>query len=87
MWVSLGCGPGGARAARQCCGRAPGAGGRVNPFGLIDPDYIMQVAFPGGSVVKNPPANAGDAFDPWVGKIPWLQARTLEWVAISFSNA
>ena len=31
----------------------------------------MQVAFPGGSVVKNPPANAGDAFDPWVGKIPW----------------
>ena len=26
-------------------------------------------------VVKNPPANAGDAreygFDPWVGKIPW----------------
>ena len=26
--------------------------------------------FPGGSVVKNPPANAGD-IDPWVGKIPW----------------
>ena len=19
----------------------------------------------------NPPANAGDSFDPWVGKIPW----------------
>ena len=28
--------------------------------------------FPGGSVVKNLPANAGDQrFDPWVGKIPW----------------
>jgi len=30
---------------------------------------------PSGSVVKNPPANAGDArdtrFNPWVGKIPW----------------
>ena len=29
---------------------------------------------PGGSVVKNPPANVGDMrfrFDPWVGKIPW----------------
>ena len=28
--------------------------------------------FPGGSVVKNPPADVGDAgFDPWVGKILW----------------
>ena len=28
--------------------------------------------FPAGSVVNNPPANAGDmGFDPWVGKIPW----------------
>ena len=31
--------------------------------------------FPGSSVVKNTPANAGDAgygrFDPWVGKISW----------------
>ena len=29
---------------------------------------------PGGSVVKNSPANVGDMrfrFDPWVGKIPW----------------
>ena len=22
-------------------------------------------------MVKNPPANAGDRFDPWVEKIPW----------------
>ena len=31
--------------------------------------------FPGGTVVKNPPANAGDEKDmdliPWVRKIPW----------------
>ena len=28
--------------------------------------------FPGGSLVKNPPANAGNPGSiPWVGKIPW----------------
>ena len=30
--------------------------------------------FPGGSVVKNPPANAEDSrhgLNPWAGKIPW----------------
>ena len=27
-------------------------------------------SFPGGSVVKNLPANAGDAGQSWVGKIP-----------------
>ena len=35
----------------------------------------MYWGLPGGAVVNNPPANAGDArdlaFDPWVGKIPW----------------
>ena len=32
------------------------------------------MVFPGGIVVKNPPANAGDmrlGFDSWAGKIPW----------------
>ena len=33
------------------------------------------MGFPGGTVVKNLPANAGDArdtgFHPWIGKIPW----------------
>ena len=32
------------------------------------------MGFPGGAVVKNLPANAGDArdwFNPWVGKMPW----------------
>ena len=40
--------------------------------------------FPGGSVVKNLPANAVDArdgFDPWVGKIPWRK----EWKLTSVS--
>ena len=40
--------------------------------------------FPGGLVVKNPPANARDAemgFDPWVGKIPWKR----EWLLIQYS--
>ena len=36
----------------------------------------IKWGFSGGSMVKNPPANAGDlgsipGFDPWVGKIPW----------------
>ena len=29
------------------------------------------MCFPGNSVVKNLPANVGDTFDAWVGKIPW----------------
>ena len=32
------------------------------------------MGFPSGSVVKNLPANAGDAgdgLDPWIRKIPW----------------
>ena len=28
------------------------------------------MGFPGGPVVKNPPVNAGDRFNPWVRKIP-----------------
>ena len=30
------------------------------------------VGFPSGSMVKNPPANAGD---PWVRKIPWKRRK------------
>ena len=37
--------------------------------------FISSKGFSRGSVVKNPPANAGDYkrcwFDPWVGKISW----------------
>ena len=32
--------------------------------------HPAELGFPGGSVVKNPLANAGDGFIPWVGKIP-----------------
>ena len=34
------------------------------------------MSYPGGTVVKNLPATAGNArdrFDPWVGKIPWTR--------------
>ena len=34
-------------------------------------DYSVNTGFPGGSVVKNLPANAGNGFDPLVGKILW----------------
>ena len=38
---------------------------------LIYKQLLFNFWFPGGSVVKNLPANAGDIFHPWVGKIPW----------------
>ena len=37
----------------------------------------FPLGFPGGTVVKNPPANAEDArdmFDPWVRRILWRRA-------------
>jgi len=38
----------------------------------ISQEVIIYLSSPGGSVVKNPPANVGRAgFDPWVRKIPW----------------
>ena len=43
-------------------------------FQLPLPGSCLAVTgFPGDAVVKNPPANAGDArgFDPWVRKILW----------------
>ena len=42
---------------------------------LFDRDPSPCVGFPGGSVVKNPPANAGDTRDigliPGSGRFPW----------------
>ena len=44
---------------------------QVRKSSAIDP-FWLQLGFPGGTVVKNLPANAGDAKDePWVRKIPW----------------
>ena len=42
----------------------------------MDAGLAIDKSFPGGTVVDNLPANAGDSrdacgFDPWVGKIPW----------------
>ena len=34
-------------------------------------DYSVNTGFPGGSVVNNLPADAGDGFDLLVGKILW----------------
>ena len=31
----------------------------------------FNFGFPGGSVISNPPANAGDMSSIWVGMIPW----------------
>ena len=46
-------------------------------FISFDLKLLWKGGFPGGAVVKNPPANAGDArdegFNPWVGKIPWTR--------------
>ena len=38
---------------------------------------IYQIRdFPGGTVVKNPPTNAGGhRFDPWAGKIPHAEEQ------------
>ena len=33
--------------------------------------HKLKTSFPGGLVVENPPANAGDGFDPWSRKIPY----------------
>ena len=41
-------------------------------------DLFREIHIPGGAVVKNPSANAGDArdrFNPWVGKIPWRRTQ------------
>ena len=34
--------------------------------------HLIHLDLPGGSVVKNLPANVGDmGFEPWVRKTPW----------------
>ena len=41
----------------------------------LDEGHVVHAFFPGGSVVKNQPANACQCrrrgFDSWVGKISW----------------
>lgn len=35
--------------------------------------------FPGGSVMRSLPANSGDSFDPWSGKIPSAVGQLSPW--------
>ena len=42
----------------------------VENFPNMGKEIVNKGHFPGGAVVKNPPANAGDVFKPWSGKIP-----------------
>ena len=50
----------------------------------------LRMGFPGGTVEKKPPANAGGAkdvgerfrFDPWAGKIPW--SRKWRYIPVFF---
>ena len=50
-----------------------------------DAIHISLMGFPGGRVVKNPPATVGDTRDsdsnPWVRKIPWRRKWQLTPVA------
>ena len=41
---------------------------------------LMTGDFPGGTVDKNPPANAGDSFDPWSRKIPHITEQLSPWI-------
>ena len=43
---------------------------------------LSRVGFPGGSVVKNPPAKKEIGFDPLVGKIPCKRKRQLTLVLL-----
>ena len=45
----------------------------LNSHNVICQIYLNEKknwGFPGGTVVKNPSANARDRFEPWYGKIP-----------------
>ena len=52
-----------------------------------DAIHVSLMGFPGGRVVKNPPANVGDTGDndsnPWVRKISWRRKWQLTPVAWS----
>ena len=47
----------------------------VADFIFLGPKITLKISFLGGTVVKNLLTNAGDGFDPWVGKTPWRRER------------
>ena len=61
--------------------RVPETPGHVSSTARTDKTWLVVFLtkrnswdFPGGPVVENPPAtagNTGDGFNPWVRKIPW----------------
>ena len=46
----------------------------------MNPQRTSFGGFPGGSGVKNPPASAGDVFDPWSRRTPGAQRQAGQWV-------
>ena len=67
---SLGSGPG--HPIQLCPSCAAKSWERFQGSHWLNDGYSDRLVFPGGSVVKNPPANAGDSgFSLRVGKIPW----------------
>ena len=50
-----------------------------NPNPIMN-KYQINQGFPGRSVVKNPPASAGDEFDPWSKKTPHVMKQLNPWV-------
>ena len=50
------------------------------PFREVSPFRKSWRDFPGGAVVKNPPASAGGhGFEPWSGKIPYAAEQLSPW--------
>ena len=84
LWYVLSCSamshswrPHGLQPARLLCPRdSPGKNTGVGSLFLLQWWFggVLKsiVGFPSGSMVKNPPANAGD---PWVRKIPWKRRK------------
>ena len=56
-----------------------------NRFWVADFTFhkISERGFPGGAVVENLPANAGDTFEPWSGKIPHAAEQLGPWATIT----
>ena len=49
----------------------PSIGEKVQPLGFVNIASHWVLGFPGGSVVKNPPAKQQTWVNPQVGKVPW----------------
>ena len=59
----------------------------TNECNFISSSIMYRMGLPGGSVVKNLPANAGGRFKPGVGKIPWRRKWQPTPVFLPHSNS